>query len=66
MLNLYFNCSFMYQYACQIKVDKDVGFMCPVQLVKYMHNPRECEEYIANVLKAQETKKYIMGAFYEG
>ncbi|XP_074296938.1 uncharacterized protein LOC141627602 [Silene latifolia] len=58
--------SFLYQCATEIEATKVVGFMCPVKLLDYMHNTRQCEDYIMHVLKIQEDKKYIMGAFYEG
>ncbi|KAK9714983.1 hypothetical protein RND81_06G135400 [Saponaria officinalis] len=58
--------SFLYQNATEIEATKVVGFMRPVKLLDYMHNARQCEEYIMHVLKIQEEKKYIMGAFYEG
>lgn len=49
-----------------MKVTKEVGFMCPLKLSEYMHNPPQCEEYIAHVLKTEDTKKFIMGPIYEG
>ncbi|KAK9756294.1 hypothetical protein RND81_01G087600 [Saponaria officinalis] len=58
--------SFLYQSATEIEATKVVGFMCPVKLLDYMHNERQCEEYLMHVLNIQQEKKYIMGAFYEG
>ncbi|KAK9690892.1 hypothetical protein RND81_09G161500 [Saponaria officinalis] len=58
--------SFLYQCATEIEGTKVVGFMCPVKLLDYMHNTRQSEDYIMHVLKIQEEKKYILGAFYEG
>ncbi|KAH9614829.1 hypothetical protein KSS87_021786 [Heliosperma pusillum] len=58
--------SFLYQCATEIEAANVVGFMCPVKLLDYMHNTRQCEDYIMHVMKIQEGKKYIMGAFYEG
>ncbi|KAK9705769.1 hypothetical protein RND81_07G080200 [Saponaria officinalis] len=58
--------SFLYQYATENESTKKVGYMCPVKLLEYMHRPRQCEKYIAHVLKIQDQKKFIMGAFYEG
>ncbi|XP_074301743.1 uncharacterized protein LOC141633196 [Silene latifolia] len=58
--------SFLYQCATTIETTKLVAYLCPVKLLEYMHNPKQCEAYIAHAMKIQEEKKYIMGAFHEG
>ncbi|XP_074298249.1 uncharacterized protein LOC141629087 [Silene latifolia] len=58
--------SFLYQCATTIETTKLVAYLCPVKLVEYMHNSKQCEAYIAHAMKIQKDKKYIMGAFHEG